>query len=154
MPMSRRRLLQMFMILPVLPALAKSSSSLGSSIGVFAFGGVGFAGQISPGEKFYRTIMSLPPVLALSRLEELFQSENAQAKCYALVGIRKLDPQRFEQLYLKVKDSKVEVKTMEGCIIDHSSLGEVAKRIAKGSYDQSRTAYDSPPFLSNAPSTK
>ena len=56
---------------------------------IFAFGGVGYAGTISPGEKDYKAILSRPT--ALANFEHLYSSGNAMAKAYALVGIHNLN---------------------------------------------------------------
>jgi hypothetical protein len=98
----------------------------------FAFGGVGFAGVMSSGEKDYRVILSRPS--ALLDFEKLFSAGNAQGKSYALMGIRTLDPARFRQISRLLRDSTEEVVTQSGCIVYHESLGTVLKRIDAGAY--------------------
>ena len=101
----------------------------------FAFGGVGYAGVTSPGEKDFRIIFSYPPAVALDSFEKLYATGNAQARAYALVGIRRLDPKRFTELMMSVKDSKERVQTMAGCIMGARTFGAVAKEIESGRYD-------------------
>jgi len=64
--------------------------------GVFAFGRVGYAGIISPGEKDYRTVFNRGS--AKTDFEKLYSTGNLQAKCYALAGIHMLNPTRFSEL--------------------------------------------------------
>ena len=109
---------------PVLDRLAK--------VDRFAFGGTGYAGVISSGEKDYRVILSRPS--ALLDFEKLFVVGNSQGKSYALMGIRALDPGRFKQISRTLRGSTEEVVTQSGCIVYHESLGTVLKRIDYGAY--------------------
>jgi hypothetical protein len=106
------------------------------SIDKFAFGGVGFAGVTSKGEKAYRQLAALPEEQALAAFEELFRSGNAQAKCYALAGIRGLNAGRFEQIYSEMTESQDMVAIMRGCIISHEPLAVIARRIKRGDYER------------------
>ena len=81
---------------------------------VFAFGGIGFAGTISDGEKDYWVIRHQPIVDALASFEKLYLTGNPQAKSYALVGIRRINGERFKEIFQSLKDSKEEVTTEEG----------------------------------------
>ena len=101
-------------------------------VGQFAFGGTGYAGVISQGEKDYRVILSRPS--AEADFETLFAVGNPQGKSYALVGIRALDPSRFKKVSAPLRDSGEEVVTQTGCIIYHESLGIVLRRITAGDY--------------------
>lgn len=100
--------------------------------GVFAFGGVGFFWVISPGEKDYERILSRPS--AASDFEKLYNIGNPQAKSYALVGLHKLNPQRFAELALSLRTSKIRVVTMKGCVISDQLLPKVLRRIEAGRY--------------------
>ena len=113
---------------PTLERLAK--------VDTFAFGRVGYAGVTSQGEKDYKIILSRPS--ALADFEKLFTAGNAQAKSYALVGIRALSPERWKELLSKLRDSKDQVATESGCIVDHEPLGTVLKRIEAGDYSKRR----------------
>ena len=103
-----------------------------AKVGQFAFGGTGYAGVISQGEKDYKVVMSRPS--AESDFERLLLVGNQQAKAYALVGIRTLDPARFKQLSASLANSKEEVVTQQGCIVDHEAPSTVLTRIASGRY--------------------
>jgi hypothetical protein len=103
-----------------------------SKIGVFAFGGVGFSGATSAGEKDYKAILSRPS--AKADFERLYSSGNIMAKCYALVGIHRLSPQRFRELARPLHNSKEQVVTMHGCIMCHETLGVIINQIESGRY--------------------
>ena len=102
----------------------------------FAFGGIGRGGTISQGQKDYEIILSRPS--ALADLERLYAAGNPQAKAYALVGIRKINPERFKQLAQPLRDSQEKVVTMSGCIISHETFAGVIRNIESGNYDRYR----------------
>ena len=109
---------------PILDRLAK--------VDRFAFGGTGFAGVISRGEKDFRIILARPS--AEADFEKLLAVGNAQAKAYALVGIRGLKPSRFGQISGSLRDSTDEVVTQSGCIVYHEPFRVVLKRVHAGAY--------------------
>jgi len=90
---------------------------------MYAFGGVGFAGTISQGEKDYRAILARPT--ALADFERLFAAGTPEAKAYALVGIHALDPDKFEELSRTVRDSDPDLQTAQGCILSKKRLSSV-----------------------------
>lgn len=87
------------------------------------------------GELNFRAIMAEPPERALALFEKLYATGNLQGKCYALAGIRALNPTRFKELYDSVLSSKESVKTMHGCIISSESFSSIARQIDTGDYD-------------------
>jgi len=103
-----------------------------SKIDRFAFGLTGYAGVISQGEKDYRIILS--GASPIERFESLYKVGNPQAKCYALVGISILRPDRFQELVLTLKRDKTEVITQNGCFVSHMTIGEVVTQIGDGIY--------------------
>ena len=105
-----------------------------AKVGIFAFGGVGFAGVTSSGEKDYRAILARPS--AMGDFERIYSSGNLQAKCYALVGIRKLNAKRFKELVQPLRSSKEQVATMHGCVIDGELLGAIIRQIETGKYSR------------------
>jgi hypothetical protein len=107
-----------------------------TTINLFAFGGVGFAGKTSDGEKAFSAVMEKPLEQALPAMEAIFANGSGAAKGYALVGIRKLAPERFETLYQSVAHSQEKVQTMSGCIARIRTLQEVANEIKSGAYDK------------------
>jgi hypothetical protein len=106
-----------------------------SSPGVFAFGGVGFAGRRPQGEIAFKAIMAQSPQEALAALEKVFASGDAGAKSYALVGIRKLDRERYKELLRTVEGSHESVLTAHGCLFSKETAGDIAKEIDAGLFD-------------------
>ena len=115
-----------------------------SKVGLFAFGGVGFAGTTSEGEKDFRIVLSQPAADALASLEVVYAHGTPAAKSYALVGMRKLDERRFKELVQPLESSHEKVASMAGCILQFRPLGEIARAIDSGSYD-SRLSLNSQP---------
>lgn len=102
---------------------------------VFAFGGIGFAGTTSEGEKAFKVVMSLSHDKAIAAFESLYTTGNPQAKGYALAGLRKLDKMKFNALFKSAVTSNLRVRTENGCFISDHSLGEIAKSLDSGKYD-------------------
>lgn len=98
----------------------------------FAFGGVGFVSAISQGETDYRRILSRPS--AAADFETVFAIGNRQAKCYALVGLRQLNPRRFEALASALQSSRAEVAVARGCVEIEHPMAEIVNRIRSGVY--------------------
>lgn len=101
----------------------------------FAFGGVGYSGATSKGEIAFRAILRQPRARALADFEKLYATGNAQAKAYALAGIRDLAPMRFAALQRSLASSDITVEVMSGCIADHENLRKLAADLAAGKYD-------------------
>lgn len=100
----------------------------------FAFGGVGIALETSPGEEDYRIVLARPS--AEADFERLFVEGNNQAKCYALVGLRKINPKRFEELIVSLQLSRrrMSVMTAGGCLISAAPMAEIVQAIRAGIY--------------------
>jgi hypothetical protein len=98
----------------------------------FAFGPTGYAGVTSAGEKDFRTVLGRSS--AVTDFEKLFAEGNIQAKSYALVGIHKLSPTRFNELARQLRGSKERVTTMEGCIVSDEPFTYILKQIEAGKY--------------------
>ena len=129
-----------FWLIPVLlfvpvPQSAHPSDAIVERLaktGVFAIGPVGYAAITSPGEKDYRTVFNRSS--ALEDFEKLYSTGNLQAKCYALIGIHRLDPTRFKELVPPLRDSKETVTTMSGCIMSREAFGNVIKQTESGRF--------------------
>ena len=106
-----------------------------SKTGIFAFGGVGFAGKTSQGEIDFRIIESQPPTVALEEFEKVYATGDAAAKSYALVGIRQLDRERFSELLHSLQGSQQNVLIMQGCIIQKQKLADIVRTIDAGRFD-------------------
>ena len=100
---------------------------------IFAFGGVGFAGSISAGEKQYRKVMEMPQPLPWLRL--IAVSGTPEAKLYALCGIHTLDKGAFEAHVALLKKANPTVNTMSGCCMEHMKAAMVIQLISTGLYD-------------------
>jgi hypothetical protein len=103
-----------------------------SKVERFAFGPTGYAGVISTGEKNFKAVLARST--AKPDFEKLFTEGNIEAKCYALVGIQKLNAARFKELVHFLEESKETVTTMEGCIILHVPFTQIIQRISADKY--------------------
>jgi len=97
-----------------------------AKVEIFAFGPVGYAGRISQGEKDFRSILARSSVVDF---EKLYRTGNIQAKFYALIGIRKLSPERYDEFARPLRTSKEEVETAHGCIVGKEPVADVIKQI-------------------------
>ena len=102
---------------------------------IFALGAVGFAGKAPQELLLFRAIMALNPDEAKEGLEKLYSSSNPQAMSYALVGMRKIDRRRYEELLASARASDVTVRTMWGCEILDEKFRDVAEQLDSGKYD-------------------
>ena len=107
---------------------------------VFAFGGIGFAGQISEGENDFDFILKLPTAITI--FETIYATGTPEAKSYALVGIRQVNKQRFNELFRSLRGSQEQVETEKGCIVERRSLADVVKEINSGRFDPWLTVRD------------
>ena len=105
-----------------------------ASTKTFAFGGVGYAGAISQGERDFRFIVSQSAPTALRTLEHLFANGNPQARAYALAGFKRLDRNRYHDLLATAKTSTDQVEIMRGCIVGRESLSQLAEEIDHGEF--------------------
>ena len=98
----------------------------------FAFGGVGFALTTSQGELDYQAILSRKS--AAADFETIFRSGNPQAKCYALTGLRQVNPSRFESLAVPLQSSRTCVAVTRGCVTFCQATADTVKQIRLGIY--------------------
>lgn len=104
-----------------------------SKIKRFAFGGVGYAGTTSEGEKLFRAILAERD--ALAKFRTILAKGTAEAKLYALCGIRALDKKALDDAASDLKKQNSVVETIQGCILDKEQSSKVIQRIAGGRYD-------------------
>jgi hypothetical protein len=125
-------LLVLFSISPVLADdTVDAAVNRLSTVGQFAFGGVGYAGVTSKGETDFKFVLTQPKATALNAFERLYAIGNPQGKSYALSGLKKLAPERFAELVATLAKSTEEVEVMRGCIVSHEPLPEIAKQIGQ-----------------------
>ena len=98
-----------------------------AKVEAFAFGPTGYAGIASQGEKDHKLILSRPS--ASADFERLFSVGNAQAKSYALAGLRTISPKRYEELSRALRGSNEMVVIQSGCIEWQEPLSDTLKRI-------------------------
>ena len=96
----------------------------------FNLGGVGFAGTISPGERYLFEVISLPD--AVRQLEFTFANGSIAAKCYALCGLRIVAPERFEERARQFALSGEVVAVDYGCVRNPHTAADVARAITDG----------------------
>ncbi len=100
----------------------------------FAFGGVGFAGTISQGEKAFRTVLASTNGLSLFR--KALARGTTEAKLYALCGVHRLDPRSFESASRDLVSANPKVSTITGCLVGREEAATVVKQIAAGRYGE------------------
>ena len=105
-----------------------------SQSGLFAFGPVGYPGHITVEERSYWFLVKLAPSLALPTFERIYAGGTPEAKAYALCGMRRLNPERFKELLVEVRSSKLTVEVARGCIGSQEPLPELAKEIERGEF--------------------
>jgi hypothetical protein len=101
-------------------------------VNYFAFGGVGFALVTSRGELDYRAILSRKS--AADDFETVFKLGNPQARCYALTGLRQINPGKFERLAATLQSSTTCVAVSRGCVTFEHPMAEIIARIRSGMY--------------------
>ena len=91
------------------------------------------AGTTSEGEVAFREIYNRPS--AKDDFLKLLNAGNPQARCYALVALRDLNPQIYSSEIEKYKKDKTKVTTIGGCMIAVFPMSSVATNIEAGYYD-------------------
>jgi len=99
----------------------------------FAFGGVGFAGTTSEGERAFHAIAASTNALEL--FTAVLAQGNTQSQLYALCGIRRLAPEKFDVLAKAIVVANPKVSTMAGCVGRDDRASNVVAHIAGGLYD-------------------
>jgi hypothetical protein len=101
------------------------------TVNVFAFGGVGFAGTISQGEKAFRTLAADPDAVRLFR--GILTHGSLAGRLYALCGIRQLAPNDFPALAKHAPSGTV--MRMTGCLAMEEKVSNLIAAIARGEFD-------------------
>ena len=104
-----------------------------TKVSYFAIGGVGIAGITSEGEKDFRLLLAEPNAREL--FEELYLKGNRPAKAYALLGMHRIDPKRYEELVAKTP-ADAAVKHFSGCIGGDVPFDKIIEQISGGVYDR------------------
>jgi hypothetical protein len=101
--------------------------------GMFALGGIGAAGTMSPGERALRELFAKPD--AATRMDRLLTNATPAGQLYALLGLRLKDHAAYERALEKCRKIDAKVETARGCILQHESFRDLVKEIERGQYD-------------------
>jgi hypothetical protein len=105
-----------------------------TKVHVFAFGGIGFAGMTSDGERAFDAILATTNALPL--FETVLRSGSPEGRLYALCGIRQLAQAKFDSAAKLFRSDKSKVRTVSGCLAFDEPVCDIVARIALGSYDR------------------
>jgi hypothetical protein len=100
---------------------------------MFALGGIGVAGTMSPGERALREILANPN--AAARMERLLTNATPAGRLYALLGLRLKDRALYDRATRELRAVDAKVETARGCIISQELFGDLLKEIERGQYD-------------------
>jgi hypothetical protein len=117
------------------PALAGEKSGTFETVQraeSFTVGGVGVAGTRTKQELAFRDLMkqSQPE----SSLRKLLVDGSPAGKMYGLLGLKLADKNAFEQALPHFTECETKIETIGGCIVMHTTVGYVAKQIARGDF--------------------
>ncbi len=101
--------------------------------GMFALGGIGVAGTMSPGERALREILENPN--AISRMERLLTNATPAGRLYALLGLRLKDRALYSRVIQELRPVDEKIETARGCMLSQESFGDLVKEIERGQYD-------------------
>ncbi|MDP0497107.1 MAG: hypothetical protein Q7Q73_12965 [Verrucomicrobiota bacterium JB024] len=105
----------------------------GDQPGIFAFGGIGFAGATSPGEIKFTEIMTSDDPEAGFR--QWFQEGGNVGKAYAMVACYYLDSYRYEWMKERFAEEHLQVPAMSGCLMYNINHEQLTENIEGGQYD-------------------
>lgn len=130
-PLSATLLILLLLVTTALPADPLKRLA---SVHDFAFGGIGVAGVTSEGELAFREVLKRRA--AEADFTTLLDSGNAQARCYALVGLHVLNPKAYVIHARRFEHDNTAVCTIGGCIILTQPMASVVANITAGRYDR------------------
>ena len=100
---------------------------------MFAVGGIGVAGTMSPGERALREMLENPN--AVASMERLLTNATPAGRLYALLGLRIKDPPLYNRVIQELRATDAKVETARGCMLSQESFGDLVKEIERGQYD-------------------
>lgn len=116
------------------PARAEEKTAVGlRNEVVFAFGGIGYAGTISDGERHLRSLLTGPNAVKL--LESALATASPAGQLYALVGLRQKDSAAYRRAFDSLSRKDATVTEMNGCIGHQESFRELVRQIDAGRFD-------------------
>jgi hypothetical protein len=101
--------------------------------GMFALGGIGVAGTMSPGERALRELFEKAD--APARMDRLLTNATPAGQLYALVGLRLKDHAAYQRALEKCRNTDAKVETARGCILSQESFRDLVQEIERGQYD-------------------
>jgi hypothetical protein len=101
--------------------------------GMFALGGIGVAGTMSPGERALRELVEKAD--AATRMDRLLTNATPAGQLYALLGLRLKDRAAYQRALEKCRNTEAKVETARGCILSQESFRDLVKEIERGQYD-------------------
>ena len=100
---------------------------------MFALGGIGVAGTMSPGERALREIFATRD--AVARMERLLTTATPAGQLYALLGLRLKERALYNRVVQQLRPNDAKVETARGCNLSQDSFGDLVKEIERGQYD-------------------
>jgi hypothetical protein len=100
---------------------------------MFALGGIGVAGTMSPGERALREIFATRD--AVARMERLLTTATPAGQLYALLGLRLKDRALYNRVVQQLRPTDAKVETARGCMLSQDAFGDLVKEIERGQYD-------------------
>jgi hypothetical protein len=101
----------------------------------FGFGGMGFVGVPTQGEKDYEAVLRGPSPEA--DFEKVFTTGTPAAKAYALAGLYNVNPKRFAIVAGSWRSSNYQVQIFTGCVLRRVAARDVVAQIDVGGYQPS-----------------
>jgi hypothetical protein len=98
----------------------------------FTVGGVGVAGTRTKQELAFRELIKQPK--AGLQFRKLLDHGSPAGKMYGLLGLKLTDKSGFEEALPKFTDCDTKIETIGGCMVMRTTVGYVAKQIARGDF--------------------
>jgi hypothetical protein len=98
----------------------------------FTVGGVGVAGTRTKQELAFRELAKQPQ--AGLRFRKLLVDGSPAGKMYGLLGLKLTDTNGFEEALPHFTECETKIETIGGCMVMHTTVGYVAKQIARGDF--------------------
>ena len=121
-----------FLTLLTLPVLIAAETDEKKPINYFAFGGVGFAGIISEGEKKFERLR-----VKDNKLEEFlkwYENGTSAERAYCMIAFHELDREKYNQYKQELLKNGESFTHMSGCSFMDTSWTRMCRDIEKGIY--------------------
>lgn len=103
------------------------------AVNVFAFGSIGYAGELSDGEKAFAAILKKKE--SIRYILAAFDHGTPEAKCYALVALREMSDALYDTSELAVrKDPPSQIVTQQGTEVKPLHPSKVLAAIDAGHF--------------------